>query len=93
VVAAVLAGELGLLVGAHGADHGGAEGLRPLADDQADAAGRGVDEDGVARLHAIGAPQQVLGGEALHHDRRALLEGQASGSFTSSSAAMLRASE
>ena len=35
-----------------------------------------MDEDGVARLHAIGAPQQVLGGEALHHDRRALLEGQ-----------------
>ena len=38
----------------------------------------------VARLHAVGAPQQIPGGEALHHHRGALFEGQASGSFTSS---------
>lgn len=33
-----------------------------------------MDQDGVAGLHAIGAPQQVLRGEPLQHHRRTLLE-------------------
>ena len=48
VVAAMGLGELRLFVVADGADHGGAEMLGPLADDQADAARRGMDQDGLA---------------------------------------------
>ena len=39
MVGAVLLGDFGLVLGADGADHGGAEMVRPLAGDQADAAG------------------------------------------------------
>ena len=51
VVRAVLLGELGLVLRADGADHVGAEMIGPLAGDQADAAGRRMDEDVVALLH------------------------------------------
>ena len=61
--------QFGLLLGGDHADHGGAEMLCPLAHDQPDTAGRGVDDDGVARLHAIGAAEQVLRGQALQHHR------------------------
>ena len=67
-------GDLRLRRRADGADDGRAEMLAPLAEDLPDAAGRGVDQDGVARLHAIGLAQQVLGSEALQHHRRRLLE-------------------
>ena len=50
VVAAVGAGQLGLRVARDGADHGQAQQLGPLGDDQADAAGGGVQQDGVAGL-------------------------------------------
>src|SRR4051812_318476 len=53
VVAAVGPGQLRLLVRADRADHGRAQRLEPLAGDQADAAGRGVEEDRVARLHPV----------------------------------------
>ena len=43
-------GELGLGVAADRADHRRAEMLCPLAEDEADAARRGVDQDGVALL-------------------------------------------
>ena len=62
--------ELRLLVAADGADHGGAEMLGPLAEDQADAAGRGVEQDGVAGLDLIGLADQVLRRQALQHHRR-----------------------
>ena len=72
-------GERRLLVAADRADHGGAEMLRPLADDEADPAGGGVDQDGLARLHHMGAADQVPRGHALEHHRRGLLVGDAVG--------------
>ena len=48
MVAAIRLGERRLLVVADRADHGGAEMLGPLADDQPDPAGRGVDQDRLA---------------------------------------------
>ena len=74
-------GELGLLVVADGADHGGAEMLCPLRQDEADAAGRGMQQDGVARFDAIGLADQVLRGEALEHHRRRRLVVDAVGQF------------
>src|SRR6185437_5253104 len=73
VVGAAALGDLRFGRRADGSDDGGAEMLAPLAENLADAAGRGVDEDEVAGLYAIGLAQQVLGGEALQHHRRRLL--------------------
>ncbi len=67
VVTAVGTRQFGLLVAAHRADHGRAQMPRPLAGDQSDSAGGGVQQDGIARLHPVGAPQQVLSGHALQH--------------------------
>ena len=63
-------GELRLVVAADGADDGGAEMLRPLAEDKADAARRGVKQDRVAGFDAIGLADQVLCRQALQHHRR-----------------------
>ncbi|MGY4619448.1 hypothetical protein ACVWZ4_004675 [Bradyrhizobium sp. USDA 4472] len=60
-------GELGLLIAADGTDHGCAEMLGPLAQDQANAARRGMQQNGVASLHTIGLPDQVLRGQPLQH--------------------------
>ncbi|MNQ88164.1 hypothetical protein D3C85_1034190 [compost metagenome] len=75
VVAAVGAGHFGLGVAGHGADHGQAEQLGPLRDDQADATGGGVQEDAVARLEVIDAAHQVGRGQAAHGHGRGGLEG------------------
>ena len=64
--------EFGFLVGADGPDHRRAKRLGPLADDQPDSAGGGMDQDRVAALHAIDLPQQHLRGHALKHHRRRL---------------------
>ena len=69
MIAAMRAGDLGLLLAADGADHGRAEMLGPLAHDQADAAGGGMDQDGVAGLHRIGFVQQIARGHAADHHR------------------------
>ncbi len=61
------------------ADDLGAQGLRPLAEDEADAAGGGVHEDGLARLHPVGAAEEILRGHALQQHRRRLLVGDAGG--------------
>jgi hypothetical protein len=55
--------------------------LGPLAEQQADAAGRGMEQDGVALLdpRLDGAVDQVLGGHALQHHRRRLLVAHALG--------------
>ena len=66
-------GEPGLVCAADGADDGRAEMLRPLAEDEADAAGGGVDQDDVAGFDRVGAAHQVLRGHALEHHRRRLL--------------------
>ena len=77
--AAVRPRDLGLLVGADGADHGDAEGARPLAGDQADAAGGRVVEDRLAALQRIDLAEQVLRRHALHHQRRGGAVGDALG--------------
>ena len=51
-----------LVVGSDRADHGSAQELEPLARDQADAACGGVNEDRLAGLERIAAPDQELGG-------------------------------
>jgi hypothetical protein len=50
------------------------ERLGPLAGDQADTAGRSLDQHGIARLHAIGLAQQVGGRQALQHHGRTGVE-------------------
>ena len=49
--------------------------LRPLREDQADPAGGGVQQDGVAGLQRRDAAQQVRRGQAAHGHRRGGLEG------------------
>ena len=71
VVAAVGPGDRRLLVRADGADDRRPEGLQPLAGDEADPAGGGMEQDRLARLHGVGPADQVLGGHPLeHHGRR-----------------------
>ena len=70
MLASVRPRQLRLLVTAHGADHGGAEGARPLAHDEAHATGGRVDEDGVALLDLADAQEQIVGGHALQHHGR-----------------------
>src|SRR5262249_15034015 len=50
VIAAVLLGKVDLVGRPHGADHGGAKMLGPLAGDEADAAGGSVEQNGVPLL-------------------------------------------
>ena len=70
-----LFGELGLLRRADGADYGRPQRLAPLAKNEPDASGRGMDQDRVALLHAIGLAQEILRRQALEHHRRAGLVG------------------
>src|SRR3546814_1713400 len=56
-----------------GADDGRAEVLRPLAGDETDPAGGGVDQNGHALPDPEGRPQQVLDGQTLEHNRRRLV--------------------
>ena len=65
MIGAVGFGEFGFLVGRDRADHGCAQMFGPLAQDQPHAAGRRVDQHRIARLHPVGAAQQVLRGQAL----------------------------
>ena len=67
MVGAAFLGEFGLVLRTDGADHVGAEIVRPLAGDETDAAGGGMDEHVVALLHLVGTPQQVLHRHALEH--------------------------
>src|SRR5262249_750750 len=60
LVGAVFLGEFGLVLRTDGADHVGAEIVRPLAGDEADAAGGGMDEHGVTLLPSIGTAEQIL---------------------------------
>ena len=77
MVAAMSLGEFGFLVAADGADDGRAQRLGPLARDEADPAGRGMEQDGVAFLDLVGLPDEVLGRHALEHHRGRLLIGDA----------------
>ena len=53
--------------------------LQPLADDQPDAAGRGMEQDGLAGLHRIGAADEIFDGHALQHHGGRLAVGDALG--------------
>ena len=84
--------ELRLLVAADGADHGGAEMFGPLAEDQADAAGRGMQQDGIAGFDPIGLADQILRRQALQHHRGGGLVVDTVGQFNRRSAGISRAS-
>ena len=59
-----------LVLGADGADHGRANRLQPLDEDQADATRRRMDQHRPARLHLRAAFDQKFGGAALEQRRR-----------------------
>ena len=60
MVTAIGLGERGFLLRSYRADDIGAEIVRPLAQDQADAAGRGVHQHVHALLDLKGAAQQIF---------------------------------
>jgi hypothetical protein len=67
MVAAVGARQRGLFLRTDGADHRCAQMLQPLAGDQPDPAGGGMEQDGLAGLHPEGAADQIMHGHALQH--------------------------
>ena len=67
MVAAVPAGALGFVLAADGADHGGAQVARPLAQQLPDPAGGGLDQDDAALADREHVGEQDAGGEATHH--------------------------
>ena len=69
VIAAVGAGEPRLGAAADGPDHRRAQMLGPLAEDQPDPAGRGVDQNGVSLPDPVGLADQIAHGHALEHHR------------------------
>ena len=69
MLAAVGPRELGLGFARHGANDAGAKRLGPLAEEQPDAPGRRVHQDGVAGLDTVRAMQKVFGGHTLQHER------------------------
>ena len=69
VVGAGAAGQRLLLVGGDGGDDVRALGLEQLDQQQAHAAGAGVQQHGVARLHLEGGVDQVVRGDALQGER------------------------
>ncbi len=73
VMAAIGLGERGLVLGADRADDIGAEMIGPLAQDQADAAGCGMNEDVHALLDLEGAAQQIFRRHAFEHHGGGLL--------------------
>src|SRR6185295_7240947 len=81
VVTAILLGEFGLFLGADGPDDGGAEVVRPLACNQANAARGRVYQAHGALLDLVGAVDQVLNGHALEHHAGGLLVGNIVGQF------------
>ena len=68
VIGAGGARELGLLGGSDRGEHLGAQALGDLDQEQADAAGTGVDETAAARREWIGVGGEVVGGHALERD-------------------------
>jgi len=70
VVAAVRLCQFGFLFRADRADHRRADRVQPLAGDEADAAGGGMEQHGVALLDFEGAADEILDRHALQHHRR-----------------------
>ena len=67
--ATVVLGEFCLLIAADRADHGGTEMLRPLAQDQADTARGGMQQDGISGFNPIGLADQILHRQTFEHHR------------------------
>ncbi len=74
-------GQFRLLGRARGADDPGAQVFGPLAGNQTHPASGGMHQNGVARLHPIGAAQKILGGHALEHHPGGLGEVNRLGEF------------
>ena len=66
-------GELRLLIAADSTYHRDAEMLGPLAEDQADATRRGMEQNGLAGFDPIGLADEILRRQALQHHRRGSL--------------------
>jgi hypothetical protein len=64
-----------------GADDGGAQMFGPLHRDLADAAGSGMEDDGLARLHGMNLAQQILRRHALEQNRGGGFIADAVGNF------------
>ncbi len=79
VRAAVRLRERRLLVRAHRADHRDAKRASPLAGDEADAAGGGMEQDRLASREPTRLPKQVLDRESLQHQRCGRAVGNAIG--------------
>ncbi len=75
MIAAMGFGEFRLCGAADGADNGGAELLQPLAGDEPDTAGGGVEENGIAGLYLIGPADQIFRRHALEHHGGSLIVG------------------
>ena len=69
LVGARFPGELRLLLGSRGPDHGRPPQLGELDEQEPDPAGRGVHERRLSFLKGEGAVRQVVGGHALEHHR------------------------
>jgi len=69
-IASMRTGDRGLLLGPDRADHVGAEVLGPLAEQDPDAAGRGMDQNMIAGSHRERGVNQIMRGDALGEDRR-----------------------
>ena len=75
MIAAIGEREVGLGLRADGADDMRAERPRPLAGEQADAAGRGMDQDPMPRLDLERLVQEIPDRQPLQHQHGALLVG------------------
>jgi hypothetical protein len=93
VVTAMGTGQFRLSFRRNGADDRCAERGRPLAENEAHAAGRGMYEDQVTRHDGIHLPDEHLSGHTLQHHRGCLIEGDRLWQFTSRSACISRVSE
>ena len=74
MAAAVGMGYFGLSFRGNGADDSCAEGGRPLTENEARSAGRGMHEDQVTRLDGIHLPDQHLSSHTLQHHRGCFIE-------------------
>src|SRR5262249_41781464 len=72
VVTPETSSDLGLRVGAHGADHSGSQMPRPRTKDVAHAASSRVNQNEISRLHLMRSMQEVLRGHPLQDESRQL---------------------
>ena len=73
--------ELGLCLGGDGGDDARADARCDLREQQADTAGAGVHQRGVARLERVGGVSEIMRGHALEHGGGGVLQAQAVGNL------------